>query len=311
MGIRVIQSSFSDGSFTDISRQKLVKPCLIESDQRKSQDADDECNDAISKLFTCPNEGCIKSFQRYASLENHLHYGKCELTQEKESLFDLAKIAYHEKLLQSQTAQPTLEAMETDKNECKPAAKRGWALKTSKKSSRFSEKQKAYLDEAFEIGQETGHKQDPTTVSTQMRYARDLNGKRRFDYTEFLSPTQIQSYFSRRARKLKKGSVMEQGDGLQEDEIADAAEEEETYHLTRSRVLDQCQLIHPVLYESINLCQLFAKNNMNKLSIPVLKCICDELDLDTLSISSRRKAPYIELISDVINSCSCQAFTTP
>jgi hypothetical protein len=207
-----------------------MKPSLTKSNNSKAEDADNESTDDTSKLFTCPNEACIKSFQRYASLENHLQYGRCELKQEKESMFDRAKITYHKKLLQTQTAPPTLEARQIEKCTSQSAAKQGWALKTSKKSIRFSEKQKAYLDEALEIGQETGCKQEAGAVSTQMRYARDLNGERRFDYTEFLFPTQIQSYFSRKARKLKKGTIEHD---VQDDQTTTAAEEEEAYILLK------------------------------------------------------------------------------
>ena len=53
----------------------------------------------------------------------------------------------------------------------------GWALKTSKKATRFGERQKSYLDEKFSIGQETGHKVDAETVARNMSYEKDERGK--------------------------------------------------------------------------------------------------------------------------------------
>ena len=46
------------------------------------------------KLFTCPNEGCIRVYKRYGSMVNHVAYGKCEFEPERESLLDTAKIMY-------------------------------------------------------------------------------------------------------------------------------------------------------------------------------------------------------------------------
>jgi len=47
----------------------------------------------------------------------------------------------------------------------------GWALKGTKKATRFNENQRQYLDNKFQIGQESGHKADPGKVSRDMRYA--------------------------------------------------------------------------------------------------------------------------------------------
>ena len=41
----------------------------------------------------------------------------------------------------------------------------GWALKTTKKSARFNEAQKKCLKDKFNLGQQTGHKQDPERVA--------------------------------------------------------------------------------------------------------------------------------------------------
>ena len=56
-----------------------------------------------------------------------------------------------------------------------------------------------YLDQKFNIGQETGHKLDGVTFSQDMRYAKDDNGDRLFDASEVLTAQQISSYFSRMA----------------------------------------------------------------------------------------------------------------
>ena len=46
------------------------------SDEQSEDDMECHC-----KLFACPEEGCVKSFQRFLSLEHHLDFGrhKCAL----------------------------------------------------------------------------------------------------------------------------------------------------------------------------------------------------------------------------------------
>ena len=43
----------------------------------------------------------------------------------------------------------------------------------------------------FKLGQETGYKEDPSQVASDMRRAKNENGERRFAVGEFLSPQQI------------------------------------------------------------------------------------------------------------------------
>lgn len=305
LGIPVINSSVSEGSFsTIVSKTKAVVKASKNSKQVTSDDESDE--DDTSKLFSCPVEGCVKMYQRFTSLDNHLQYGKCKLEQEKESLFDKAIALYQEKL-QTQAPPPSLESSQAARTEdSHTSLDRGWALKTTKKAARFSENQKAFLDEMFSVGQETaGNKQDPNKVAQDMRHARNMEGSRRFQLQEFLTPKQIQSYFSRKAAKLKKGKPSKQPSSHDDEKDADAAEEETAYQLLRNDIIDKCQLTHPISYRSINLCDLYVNQKMKKLSLPVLKSICEELDLDASTLKPGRKDPYIKLICTVLKSCSC------
>lgn len=78
----------------------------------------------------------------------------------------------------------------------------GWALKCPRtRSTRFSTKQKEYLTAKFQIGERSGQKADPATVSKAMRIAKDANREWLFDSTEFLTTRQIASFFSRLAVK--------------------------------------------------------------------------------------------------------------
>ena len=102
----------------------------------------------------------------------------------------------------------------------------------------------------FSIGQETGHKLDAAAVTRDMRFAKDKGRNRRFPVDDFLTPQQVQSYFSRAAAKVKKTQ-----EETPEEDIT-ATEDEAAYSLTRQTILDQCLLSHPVTFESFNLCNL-------------------------------------------------------
>jgi len=309
LDISLVDSLFSVGEFSDIvpKRKPISSTQHDTSSNRQEEDDDNDDGESDSKLFTYPVEGCVKSFQRYTSLDRHLQCGKCQLQQEKLSVMDKSKLVYQEKLLSGNARQPAIPIVSAQLDAEVPptlASTQGWALKAVKKSVRFSRKQKEYLDEMFNYGQETGHKRDPNDVATEMRYAKDLSGNRRFEFNEFLSATQISSYFSRKAAKLKKGTTEPDTNHEAIQETTQAAEEETNYHLARNAIIESCQLQHPVLYESIDLCQLFKSNKLNKLSLTLLKSICTDLELGD-EATYRRKAPYIDLIAGVLQACEC------
>ena len=68
-----------------------------------------------------------------------------------------------------------------------PGQVEGWVLKCTKKAYRFNEKQKAYLDANFAIGQATGKKLDGDIVEREMRRALGPDGVCLFKVSEFHS----------------------------------------------------------------------------------------------------------------------------
>ena len=53
----------------------------------------------------------------------------------------------------------------------------GWALKSPpSRRTKFTDKQKQYLNVKFQIGERTGKKAEPTDVSKAMRTVKDSNG---------------------------------------------------------------------------------------------------------------------------------------
>ena len=95
-----------------------------------------------------------------------------------------------------------------------------------KKPYRFSDKQKSYLVEEFNTGQGTGRKVDPEVVAKEMQREKDENGLRLFTISEFLTPLQVSSFFSRLAAMVWQQTV---GEPVLEEEDITAANEEENF----------------------------------------------------------------------------------
>ena len=77
-------------------------------------------------------------------------------------------------------------------------------------------------------------------VVCDMRYARNQQGAKLFKVDEFLTAQQIQSYFSRRASKLRH-SRSDDSESEQDEDVM-AAEEELAHENVRTMVLDEVAL---------------------------------------------------------------------
>ena len=248
-------------------------------------------------LFSCPNEGCVKMYGRHSSLEKHVSFGKCQMVPEKETLLDKAKTTYHTLLQEDTSTAKALgeRAVKATDGFCLPE---GWALKTARKSARFNDAQKKYLEEKFNLGLEMGHKQDPERVAKDMRLARKADGSRLFSGDEFLSAQQIQSFFSRMASKTRHAT------GMSDTDIR-AAQLEQEFSDTRQDILDEVQLQHPVAFDNLNLCDMHKKGNMKTLSIAMLKTVCEYFGVSTEGFHARRKAEYLSALSELVKGCGC------
>ena len=205
-----ISVTFSLGEFKEIApRRKLKEPTKTSTaDPAEEEDYGREAK-SDDQVFPCPKEGCTGSFQRYCSPENHLAFGTCTKTVERETLLDKAKVKYAPRLEEGSSSVPTipLPPETCPRNTGYVTPPEGFALKQVKKSYRFNEKQQEYLTARFTIGQESGKKVDAENVATEMRRAKELNGERLFSVSEFLTTQQVASFF------FKNGSKSETTDG--------------------------------------------------------------------------------------------------
>ncbi|KAK3724599.1 hypothetical protein QZH41_001747 [Actinostola sp. cb2023] len=170
-----LQSTFSPGGFKYFST-RLEKYDIPQHDRDCTEtilEGDDSNQSHHGQaIYTCPQDGCVRIFQRLAALERHLASEKCTRTLEKHSLIDLAKLGYKRHLEEGVGVMPTLQACTSHGTEESTAPLiEGWALRTTKKAYRFSDKQKAYLGAKFQIGQSTGRKVDGDSVAREMRCA--------------------------------------------------------------------------------------------------------------------------------------------
>ena len=299
----VCKAELSKGDFVPCSVGKSVsstKPQHVEAEEIEEEED-------TSALLSCPVDGCICTYQRYFNLERHLLLGKCKLVSEKHTFLDQAKLSHVKKVQEGTSVQPTHPStISTVMSSDVPLAQ-GWDLRDTKKVTRFNENQRQYLDDKFQIGQQSGHKADPEKVSRDMRYARSDDGKRRFNVSEFLTSQQIQGYFSRAAAKLKhavSGPPSANVDST-DDHDFEAALEEEAYSSARTSIIEQFELVHPIVYDTLNICTLYATNKLSKLTVAQLRLICSHYNMDVEAQLSRRKAPYINYISNLVGSCSC------
>lgn len=86
-------------------------------------------------------------------------------------MLDLVKIAYKSALEEDVGTIPTLQPVPGSERRTGCCNKEDWALKSTKKACRLSEKQKAYLDAKFNIGQTSGGKLDGEVDAREMRRA--------------------------------------------------------------------------------------------------------------------------------------------
>jgi len=83
----------------------------------------------------------------------------------------------------------------------------GWALQKKHASVRFSQKARQYVIQKFNIGQDTGQKEDPAQVAKDTPTASTMDGERMFDRTEWFLKCSIKVFFSRLSASIKQGSL--------------------------------------------------------------------------------------------------------
>ena len=202
------------------------QPCTPQSVKDSPADV------ATRAFFSCPEEGCTKTYQSFTNLQKHLDTGKHLVKLERESTYDSVKKKWAEMCKEvsgSYIHRETASNPQTSRYDPTCQISSGWALKTSRKATRFTEKVKTHLKQIFMEGEKTGRKASAFDVCSKMRALRDDSGRKTFSKEEWLTTEQIARYFSRLSVLYRSGRLaIEQADQDEEEDFVGEAEEMRT-----------------------------------------------------------------------------------
>lgn len=256
-----------------------------------------------TEIYSCQETGCILTFKTQAEADNHMDTGKHHLEVDCESMYDRIRRKWAGAVTGVTFAVPSTSTQESRvidrpaRGEVRPS---GWALKTTKRRSRMSEKVKTFLESKFEEGTRTGNKADPVQLAREMKTAKNEDGQPAFNPEEWRTAQQISSLFSR----LKAAQCHRGMEELPEEDM-EAAECETALKDLRSLVIDDMeQLNHPIAVQGKNLCELTTANKLLSLKLVELKGICNELQLTTNGPLSRKKT-FCQAIELFTKNCEC------
>nr|XP_022331330.1 uncharacterized protein LOC111129325 [Crassostrea virginica] len=172
---------------------------------RKPQGIDS--SSARDHCFMCPEGGCTQVFNNYSDMQNHCFLGNHTFKLQASSTYDDIKLRWMDACSSlSEDVHKYRNMQEEIASEGSVQTEMGWGLKREKKHVRFTEDIKMYLNEIFQRGENNGTKVHPSVVVQNMRVAKNENGEKRFSPNEYLSVSQILSYFSRLSAMRKTSS---------------------------------------------------------------------------------------------------------
>lgn len=144
--LKIIEDAASpQATFINITARKNTASKLNQPHAQLEIESDDETSDDTeschANLFSCLEEGCIKTFQRFSSLQRHLDVGKHKYALEHETLLDKAMLSYATKLEQgSGVTGTTSNDDKIPQTACSVSSlPMGWALKSSGSKKRFTD----------------------------------------------------------------------------------------------------------------------------------------------------------------------------
>ena len=273
-------------------------------------------DDVDSSSFECPDRKCTEEFNSPEQLDIHLNvFGhRRPVEPAKVGLYDQLRIDWVQRfqtisLSDTKTSynvgQGELETSETDLLEM------GWALHKSRSTQkRFSKKVRDYLQKKFEIGLQTARKEDPAQVADDMRRARNAKGERMFTRTEWLTKLLVLFFSSRlSARQRLKGRKEftrdEVTDDLDEEseEKNGSRQDENVFDEVHDAVVSEIGVIHPVMYDVCNLCEMVGENKLSSFKVKMLRVICTYLEIRFKTRVT--KSELVKKLTEMVLGCSC------
>ena len=232
------------GAFRSTTRRDEFRQPQPSTSQSVEEEA--PADEATKAYFSCPEEGCTKTYQSFTSLQKHLDAGKHLVRLERETTYDTIKKKWAETCKEvsgSYIHRETESSTQSAVADPSCLVSKGWALKTSRRANRFSEKVKSHLKRIFLEGEETGRKATAVDVCSKMRALRDGSGRKVFSKEEWLAADQIARYFSRLSVLYRSGRLaIDQADpSPTQDEEEDFVAEAEAMS-TRLQIQRQLEL---------------------------------------------------------------------
>ena len=137
-----------------------------------------------------------------------------------------------------------------------------------------------------------------------MRNARKPSNERLFNSKEWLTKSQIQSFFSRLAvsRRKERGIA---GLSVEQEEDVECLVDDAEHQGLMAKITDEVGLKHPITYDIYDLCELHQRNKLSTFNIPMQKNILSHLDISFKS--KEKKASLVQKLKEVISECECDA----
>ena len=87
-----------------------------------------------------------------------------------------------------------------------------------------------------------------------------------------------------------------------------AVEEQSNFSLARANVLSTLHVRHPIVVDHYDVCYLVGnKTEFKETKVGMLQYFCESLELEVPVLAVRRKAPYLALLEELVDSCPCPA----
>ena len=267
--------------------------------QKKCKADSKACESDDTSTYSCLEPACVLTFSTLEEADEHVDTGHHVMLPENECVYDTIRRQWAATATSIKgKSQKIGESQYHSYAAVQEEASHGWALRKQKNTARISPAVKEYLTRVFNEGTKDGQpKANPADV------AEDL--KIKFTKPEWLEVKTIKGYFSRLAALQRNQEISEEDASNEDGAIA----REEFLQDLIQETQKQIDLQHPLVCDSINLCELFVANKLDqtlkKLKISTLKSMCDFFGVDICGPATR-KAPFINAIYGLLRSCQCQ-----
>ena len=122
-----------------------------------------------------------------------------------------------------------------------------------------------------------------------MRNAKNESNERLFSRTEWMTKTQVQSFFSRLAVTRRKDQGMV-GISPDQEEDAECLQEDANRKDVIGQVNTQLNVSHPICYDKFDLCERYRSNALQEFSVTMLKIICGHLEIPVKSRDKKKSS---------------------